>query len=364
MKTAIFLGAGASASEGAPIQSKLFYEYFKSIRVNSNRTTSEMERELATFFALMFDIDVDIEPNKLKAINFPTFEEALGTLDLAERRNESFKDFSNLNIASNSGRLKRMRLYLTLLMAKAIHDNLFTSKKVHSKLVNKLKSLNILENVFFISTNYDILIDNALANLYPDVSLDYGIDFINFNESHDWTRPNSNSIKLYKIHGSLNWLYCPTCNNVRLTPKEKGVIKLLGEDSFTLNQAVCPQCKTIYSPIIVPPTFYKDFTNVFLNIVWNKAEQDLLKSDHIIFCGYSFPDADMHIKYLVKRIQKNRRNSNLKVSVVNNHSRKKESIKDEEKYRFQRFLGHNVNYTDMSFEEFANNPEKLINASR
>lgn len=28
MKTAIFLGAGASASDGAPLQNKLFYEYF------------------------------------------------------------------------------------------------------------------------------------------------------------------------------------------------------------------------------------------------------------------------------------------------------------------------------------------------
>jgi len=360
MKTAIFLGAGASASEGAPIQSKLFYEYFRILKTSPHYSTSEMEQELENFFALMFDIDVNTSLDNLNRINFPTFEEALGVLDLAEIRNESFKDFSNLNIASNSGRLKRMRIYLTLLMAKAIHDNLFNSNKIHSKLIQNLNYNRKLKDTFFISTNYDILIDNAIVNLFPDYSLDYGVDFVNYNEPNDWTKPNSNNIKLFKIHGSLNWLYCPTCNNLRLTPKEKGVIKLLSEDSYELNQAVCRKCDTVYSPIIVPPTFYKDFTNVFLNLVWNKTEQCLLETEHLVFCGYSFPDADMHIKYLIKRIQKNRRNSNLKVSVVNNHSGKKTEMKKEEKYRFQRFLGFGVNYTELSFEEFAENPERLV----
>lgn len=360
MKTAIFLGAGASASEGAPLQNNLFLEYFKALKGNGPYAASEMEEELATFFFSMFDINVDTSAEELKNIIFPTFEEALGILDLADNRNESFKEFSNLNIAINSGRLKRMRLYLTLLMAKTIHDKLFATKKVHMKLIKNLFKSDRLDDVFFISTNYDILIDNALANLYPERSLDYGIDFANFDELDEWERPGPNSISLFKIHGSLNWLYCPTCNNVRLTPKEKGVITLLGEDSYSDNQAYCRRCETIYSPIIVPPTFYKDFTNVFLNSIWNKTEQELHKADHIIFCGYSFPDADMHIKYLIKRVQKNRRNNNLRFSIVNNHSRKSKEIKDEEKHRFQRFLGSGINYTDLSFEEFSNNPELLI----
>ena len=360
MKTAIFLGAGASASEGAPIQNKLFRDYFKICKAAGNYGYTEMERKLATFFMLMFDIDVD--HGNLDNIVFPTFEEALGILDLAEIRNESFREFSNLNIASNSGQLKFMRLYLTLLMAKTIHEKLISTKKIHSKLVKNLKNKNKLQDVFFLSTNYDILIDNALTSLYPEISLDYGVDFANFNEPNDWTKPSNDGVKLFKIHGSLNWLYCPTCNNLRLTPKEKGVIKLLAEDSYLSNQVFCKKCETIYSPIIVPPTFYKDFTNVFLNLVWNKAEQSLLEAKHVIFCGYSFPDADMHIKYLIKRVQKNRRGETpLRISIINNHKGKKKSIKDEEKGRYERFLGNSVNYTKLSFEQFAERPELLIN---
>lgn len=359
MTTAIFLGAGASASEGAPVQNKLFQDYFKLCRARGNFGSSDMEKQLASFFLSMFDIDV--KNGNLDKIVFPTFEEALGILDLADARNESFKDFSNVNIASNSGRLKFLRLYLTLLMAKTIHEKLQNSKRIHRTLVDNLLKLDLLENVFFLSTNYDILIDNALTNLYSrGISLDYGVDFANFNEPDAWTMPTENSIKLFKIHGSLNWLYCPTCNNLRLTPKEKGVIKLLKEDSYSSKTAVCKKCKTIYSPIIVPPTFYKDFSNVFLNLVWNKSEQGLLNAKHLIFCGYSFPDADMHIKYLIKRVQKNRQGTPLKVTIVNSHIGKKKIIKDEEKDRYERFLGQSVNYTKYSFEKFAKNPGLLI----
>jgi len=127
------------------------------------------------------------------------------------------------------------------------------------------------------------------------------------------------------------------------------------------SSSYCQRCETVYSPIIVPPTFYKDLSKVFLSQVWNKAENELSEVEHLIFCGYSFPDADIHIKYLIKRIQKNRRNpQSLKITVINNHKGKKAEIKNEEKLRYQRFLSYNVNYTDFGFEEFADNPKIVM----
>lgn len=147
LKTAIFLGAGASAAEGAPIQTNLFKDYFKLIRNRGQFATPEHERELATFFALMFDIDVD--NGNLDNALFPTFEEALGVLDLADLKNESFKDFTNINFASNSGRIKFLRLYLVYLMADIIDNSLRTSKNVHRKLVRKLKDNGDLSKTIF-----------------------------------------------------------------------------------------------------------------------------------------------------------------------------------------------------------------------
>ena len=354
LKTAIFLGAGASAAEGAPIQTNLFKDYFKLIRNRGRFATPEHERELATFFALMFDIDVD--NGNLDNALFPTFEEALGVLDLADLKNESFKDFTNINFASNSGRIKFLRLYLVYLMADIIDNSLRTSKNIHRKLVRKLKDNGDLSKTIFLTTNYDILCDNAILDLYPDNKVDYGVDFVNYKEG-SFVRPDIDSIKLLKLHGSLNWLYCPTCNNLRITPYEKGVYTLMVDPS----SSYCQKCETVYSPIIVPPTFYKDLSKVFLSQVWNRAENELSEVEHLIFCGYSFPDADIHIKYLIKRIQKNRRHPHsLKITVINNHTGKKKETKEEEKLRFQRFLGYNVNYTDFGFEDFANDPKIVM----
>ncbi len=348
MKLAIILGAGASASEGAPIQSNLFRDYFKSIK-GSNTIMHEMDRELVTFFDLIFGIDVDHD--NLDNVEFPTFEEALGILDLAERRKESLKEFDLENIAANSNRIRFIRQYLVLLMAKIIHEKLISSRGYHNTLVEKLKSIDQLKNTVFISTNYDILIDNALISLYPEYSLDYGVDFTNFDKNNSWKRPEKNLIQLYKIHGSLNWLYCPTCNRLTLTPKEKGVIRLLTDFS----NSTCKTCESVIVPIIVPPTYFKDMSNIFLSLVWHKSEMSLTDVDHIVFCGYSFPDADIHIKYLIKRIQTNRKKT-MRFTVFNQHTGKAQEIINEEKKRYYRFLGKQVNYTDKSFENFVNDP--------
>lgn len=111
----------------------------------------------------------------------------------------------------------------------------------------------------------------------------------------------------------------------------------------------------------MPPTFYKDLSKVFLNEVWYKAERALLEVKHVIFCGYSFPDADIHIKYLFKRIQKNRSPGvPLRFTIINNHPGKTKELKQEEKDRFVRFLGEGINYSQLSFQQFAVNPTTLF----
>jgi NAD-dependent SIR2 family protein deacetylase len=239
-------------------------------------------------------------------------------------------------------------------MAEIISEKLKSSNNLHRRLVQRLKRSELLANTFFITTNYDILCDNALLEV-DDSVINYGFDFRN-NWEGTLNYPDQRSSLLFKLHGSLNWLLCPTCNTVKQTPYVKSVYHLVSDP----NQSYCNKCSSFYSPIIIPPTFYKDMSNVYLNMVWNKAELNLTYAAHLIFCGYSFPDADIHIKYLIKRIQKNRNKNNLKITVVNNHVGKSEEMKLEEKSRYTRFLGEQLNYTELSFEEFAANPGKIL----
>jgi hypothetical protein len=359
VNTAIFLGAGASKTEGAPLQGELFKDYFSSPDFRKN---TKMNRELTAFFSEMFKLNV--KDHTLTNGSFPTFEEVLGLTDLALLRKEAFRHFDLDNRDHrNSGRLRIMGQYLVFLVATVLAKKLPRRMGHHRRLVRTLADADELRNVVFVSTNYDILIDNALTEEPGEgFDLDYGIEFRNFDPSfigdNRWRRPDPNNcVQLFKPHGSLNWLFCPTCNEIEITPKEKGVVTraMISEVSTT----PCYRCRGAFSPLIVPPTFYKDLNNVFLSTIWNRTDIAVRKVKHIIFCGYSFPDADIHIKYLLKRAQTNR-DDDLTFTLINHHAGKDPDLVDQEKYRYERFLGKNVNYTLKSFQDFCNNPFDVI----
>ena len=102
-------------------------------------------------------------------------------------------------------------------------------------------------------------------------------------------------------------------------------------------------------------------SNVYLQNIYWETDRILRNAKTIYFCGYSFPEADMHIKYLLKRMEMN--STKLpKIFIVNFSEKKKEKWKSNknigsikvEYERIQRFLGRtsSVYYTKISFNDF------------
>jgi len=344
VKDVILLGGGASGSEGAPLQGDLFKEYARIWQTDGESFISnEMGRRLSQFFETFFGID--IRQNDLSSVSFPTFEEVLGILELSIDREESFKGYS---LMPSETQVQRTREDLIFLIATILDRKLRGEAKHHIKLVNRLKKKHKLSETTFVSLNYDILIDNALADLYPDYDLDYGVEFTNFQNEGEWKRPEpERAVSLYKLHGSLNWLYCPTCTSLTLTPKEKRVAKLV------FKPQKCDKCDSGMIPIIIPPTFFKVMSNFYLQEIWRKVQSVLMQAERIFFCGYSFPDADIHVKYLLKRVEVNR-GSTPEVYIINNHAGKREYEKEVEQLRYRRLFrqSRRVHYTTLSFENF------------
>src|SRR5262249_29773100 len=134
---------------------------------------------------------------------------------------------------------------------------------------------------------------------------------------------------------------------------EKGVMRIKWKPEHT----ICEKCQTPRSPVIIPPTFFKVMSNSFLRTIWDAAEQELGRAKRIVFCGYSFPDADVHVKYLLKRVEVNNQRTP-EVFVVNSHAGKKQEMMQQEHWRYRRFFVNkqNIHYTNLSFEEFAQEP--------
>ncbi len=355
---AIFLGAGASCSEGAPTQSSLFSDFFstsfegyRGLPPNdpSLQKIKTLKNGLVRFFEDFFGFD---PTNPSPDAQFPTFEEALGLIDLAISRDEAFRHFEgNLTHQQWGATLRNIRTDFVFLIALILDKKLEHSKVKHRLLVQNLLDAAVLDKCTFLSFNYDILIDNALEEHY-DRFLDYGIQFENVGSRAE----NQPFTSLFKLHGSLNWLYCSSCRTCSITKFEKGVVDILMNPTGTH----CEKCGALRAPIIIPPTYFKVLSNIFIQSVWYKAEQVLKNCRAWIFCGYSFPDADMHVKYLLKRVQVN--SAFPKVLIVNWHKDKESRLARQEENRFRRFLGtrSKVEYKKISFEQFAEKPTDLI----
>jgi hypothetical protein len=204
MRTIIVLGAGASASDGAPVQAQLLRAYFQS---TAARQTNDVQ--LAKFFQSFYGIDVR-EP--LDSAVFPTFEEALGTLELALSRNETFRAF---NSTDDPHALETVREALIFSIGVILRETLDrwhdgNPGNNHFRLAQTLIARR--HETAVMSFNYDLLIDNALlrCGLRPD----YGTDLSNW--------PRGGPVSLFKLHGSLNWLRCPICTSITCTGTDKG----------------------------------------------------------------------------------------------------------------------------------------------
>lgn len=310
-----------------------------------------MERELATYFQHMWGIDVDQQD--LSTIKFPTFEEALGLLELAKSRGESFR-----GLGRNATLGKELRDHLVSLIAVYLERKLRTVEHCHLVLVGQLRSQGRLEQTAFVSLNYDILIDNALL-MQGATGIDYAITF----NTHDISR-RSTAIPLLKLHGSLNWLYCPTCNALDHYPGGKIAAHLIEAP----HRSMCDRCGESRVPIIIPPTFFKVMSNFYLQQIWKRAEEELKRADRFVFCGYSFPDADIHIKYLLKRAEVNRMGEAPEVFILNRPDERPVDTWENpaEKERYLRFFRRRdiVRWTNLSFQEFAANPQLVEDQTR
>ena len=151
------------------------------------------------------------------------------------------------------------------------------------------------------------------------------------------------------MHGSLNWLYCHSCTSLKLTLQRKGASVIFARDVRCDNI----NCNANYQHLIIPPTFFKVMSNYYLRQIWYKTELALRDADRIFFCGYSFPDADIHIKYLMKRAEIYRKQTP-KIYIINSHGNKSLPEAKRERRRFFRFFKDKaqLTYTNISFQDF------------
>ena len=354
MKNVIFLGAGASKADGAPMQNELFPKFFEMYRQDEDGLKGNQYcQEVVKYFLQVFGYDVALGP--FEDIPIPTFEEAMGMIDISAINDVDF-DRGKANKYHNhftedwNNSIRRSLLYV---IASTIDKALRRYANRNNQLVENLFAREYIENSF-ITTNYDIIIDKALMRAGRGPV--YGFEHLQGNSRDAY------GASLFKLHGSFNWLRCPVCNEIDVDKNEKSIMRLFDHSGFANSE--CPHCRSGRKPVIIPPTFFKDYSSVFIQTIWRIAEKALQDADNIVFCGYSFPDADIHIKHLLKKSELRNRN-HPRIFIINNYPGKEEKEPEmikAEKERYLRFFSdkYSINYTEYSFQEFANDPYMIL----
>ena len=154
-----------------------------------------------------------------------------------------------------------------------------------------------------VTTNYDCCMDLALQNTRTAFS--YLVDFAN---AKGGAGPTSSAASLIKLHGSLNWFYCETCQQVHLIDIARTVKDYLQDENCYSVIAVCKDCGGQRRGLLVPPLAMKFDVAPPLTPLIEKAQDSFNNSDVIVVVGFSFADADMYISRMItKSMQLNSR---------------------------------------------------------
>jgi len=348
-------GAGASYANGFPLQRDLLSFYFKIFK--DDRNEKEVYDLLKEFFFEFYNISNPINQD------FPPLEHILGVIDVCIKDEISYSPKYNGEKLQN---IYNLLIYAVLRLLTHKAENY--DKGIYKKFLKNLNNMNKeLKNIHFITMNYDYSFDDAFDFLYPNVLLDYGIDLVNYGEkiSHPfywWDRPEpEKGTYLLKLHGSLNFKYCPLCQNIELIPWGYYIINIGHQnfESLTLIDAIkhrkakCPIDGMESKILVVPPTVSKRLGYSPLQEIWNKARKLFLINKEIIIVGYSLPFADFHMWQLLKQAELNSGPKN--ILIINAPGKNSHEVSNRYKQVFS-----NVTYLNIGFVKFIENLEETM----
>lgn len=300
LRTVYVLGAGFSAAGGMPLQSELLAHARRltllDVPAQPFGVFAEAQDKAARFMQRVFP-----SPN-------PRLEDVFTLLDQAVAQRETVLGFPWEEIDAIREGLKTTVLFaLRAASAKAI-DRTFYRRLALQWLLDAVSG----NGPDIISLNWDSLLEDSLfeaaGRAGGAVDVNYCCDTEPLDDS-----PHTPSLRqvggkkmtlrVLKLHGSVNWLHCPSCK--RLFTSVGSRRDLWAHYTTPRTCARCPHAnagvEVQLRTFMVTPTFLKAFDNVHIQSTWHQAALVLREAEHIVFVGYSLPEADFHFRALLRR---------------------------------------------------------------
>lgn len=294
--TVTFLGAGATKACGGLITN----EILPAILANPPAVDPAGRLpKLSQFLQEQFHVLPGSTPE-----SYPGLPMLMSLLDTAlERRQDFHPDW-------NSNSILEIREAIELGIFEVLEEKLYKAQtNNHWDLINRIYPAPSQPCV--VSTNYDLIMDTAMMFLSESRTPEGGLPVYHCDIASDFYRNEPAHFGvLLKLHGSLNWLYCSTCGRLEIGASEsrkylKVLQRLVGElsleQSYRTESSQCPTCRSKLRPLLVAPTHLKNYRNPHLAQVWHEAEHVMREASRVVFVGYSLPEDDVEVIYLLKR---------------------------------------------------------------
>ena len=160
------------------------------------------------------------------------------------------------------------------------------------------------------------------------------------------------TIKVLKLHGSINWLYS----------KALGYLCVKEQKAAYPHGLICKEYERgEMENILITPTLIKNFDNTHLKMIWFNAGIDLSEATRVVFLGYSLAMADFDFRYLLLKSLVRRKDAKIRVLLFPQNPAAERLYKrnqTEERYR-NFFAGADLQFAYMDVKDFIAD-EKLV----
>jgi hypothetical protein len=271
--TVYVVGAGFSAGLGYPLTKSLLIDVWERLSPDACHQLQKIIEFHHPFFSLK------------RSTTFPDIEQLLTEMSVNQ---ELFSASRRAEGGFTEDRLEETRNELLFTIASWFHELYDTASETDwlASIVEKFKR----EGAAIVSFNWDLVLDHLVFN---DIDA----------ESYGLSKTLGTGPVLLKPHGSLNWYKGTQLQHI---PEGKRVEIFHSSNESRCVHAFLPprgvksKSGKRYDPLIIPPTYFKNFKPEIFQRLWNHCTEILSTPRKIVFLGYSLPAADLHAQFIFR----------------------------------------------------------------
>lgn len=257
-KTVYILGAGFSMDAGAPSQAKIVEAIYSLKQKYKGKKYSTKVNEWIQSFDTFLKEALCISDDE--KFNY-SLEDIYTPIDRSLYDNISYRNYTTEDLFKLRDNFNRLVMLAVRNEIQESNKTRYTVNQFAEYLVglckNRMKNEQ-LDQIAVITTNWDIMLDNALHTRISDDPIpkgkhfngvvDYCCYISSLNENDHSIKPGlyalgkgGYNVKLLKLHGSLNWLQCPKCQRIYVKFYEKW------NAGYVFDQKYCRHCDKNFS---------------------------------------------------------------------------------------------------------------------